>query len=225
MKKMLALSLSAAMLLGLALALGSCAGCFPMDTTGLLEAAPALIERSALLNEIYFGEGIPFDRSVTDYGAYYPAELDYLEEHGFGTVAELRALTAEVFSADYTELIAKTTLGGFAADGTTDYIYARYSSSQAENLRDENETILVHGESHYLTYPIGKSTYHYETVRLGAVGRSYAYVVLSVTTVTKEIPPAGEPAPETPTYTTATSDMEIRFIKEGDSWRIDGPTY
>ena len=153
MRKIFAILLLLAMLVPMTLS------CATLDTTGLLEAAPALIERAAMLNEVFYGEGIPFDRSVTDYGSYYPAEREFLEENGFSTVAELRAVTAEVFSAEYAALIAATSLSGFTAEGTTDYIYARYASSQAENLRDERETILVYGNSPYLTHPIGRSTY------------------------------------------------------------------
>ncbi len=199
--------------------------CATLDTTGLLEAAPSLILRSADFNEIFYGEGIPFDRSVTDYGSYYPAEPSFLEENGFGTVAELRAATEKVFSAEYAALIADTSLSGFPAAGSSGYVYARYASSQAENLRDERETILVHGESEYLTYPIGRSTYDMSTLRIDYVGADYAIVVLSVTTVTKEPPPEGGADPDAdPSYTTATADMEIKFVYE-NGWRIDSPTY
>ena len=220
MRKIFAILLLLAMLVPMTLS------CATLDTTGLLEAAPALIERAAMLNEVFYGEGIPFDRSVTDYGSYYPAEREFLEENGFSTVAELRAVTAEVFSAEYAALIAATSLSGFTAEGTTDYIYARYASSQAENLRDERETILVYGNSPYLTHPIGRSTYDMSTLRIDYVGTDYAIVVLSVTTVTKDLPPEGtEPDPDaTPTYTTKTADMEIKFVYE-NGWRIDSPTY
>ncbi len=226
MKKTLARSLAAALLLSLALALGSCAGgCFAMDATGLLDAAPALITRAATFNEIYYGAGIPFDETVTDYGSYYPADPAYLAAAGFSTVAELREATAEVFSEDYTTLIAETSLGGFAAEGTTGYVYARYASSQAENLRDENETILVYGKSSYLDYPIGTSAYDFTTMKITRRTRDYVAVTLSVTTVTRDLPPEGEEPPATPTYTTKTADMEIRFVKETAGWRIDSATY
>ena len=220
MRKLLAPLLSLLLLLPMTLS------CATLDTTGLLEAAPDLILRSATLNEVFFGEGIPFDRSVTEYGSYCPAELDFLEEHGFGTVAELRAATEKVFSEEYAALIAETSLSGFPAAGSTGYVYARYASSQAENLRDEQETILVYGESEYLTYPIGKSTYDMSTLRIDYVGADYAIVLLSVTTVTKDLPPEGEaPDPDAaPTYTTKTADMEIKFVYE-NGWRIDSPTY
>ncbi|MBQ8859294.1 MAG: hypothetical protein IJ012_05835, partial [Clostridia bacterium] len=104
MKKTLSLLLSV-LLLCSAL---SFAGCAKLDTTGLAEAAPDLIERSVLFNEIYFGDGIPYNENDTPaLGAFYYADPDYLAEHGFSTVEQLKTLTEEVFSEEYSATIFK----------------------------------------------------------------------------------------------------------------------
>ena len=212
MKKIVSLLLTAVTLLSVGL---SCASCAKLDTTGLLEDAPVLIARSATLNEIYYGTGIPYDENaVGATGNYYPADKAYLAEAGFSTVAALKALTAEVFSAAYCAILYQSAFEGFSAEGSG-YVYARYSSSQAENLRDEKETILVN--SKHTGTAIGQSTYDFSTLALGRVGKDYATVTLSVTTVYA-------PGEQMPDGLTTTDVMEIRFVYE-DGWRIDSPTY
>ena len=214
MKKVRNILLLSLLIISLSLSLSSCA---KLDTTGLLDAAPSLIERAARLNEIYFGEGIPYDKDSTPLGNYYEADRNYLREAGFSTVTQLKKLTTDVFSEEYSSILFDTNLSGFAVDGSG-YTYARYASSQAEALRDENETILVYvGEGIQNPYLLGKSTYDTSTLSLDKVGKDYAEVSLSVHTVYPvcEIYPEGH-------ETTIT--MTVRFVYE-DGWRIDSPTY
>ncbi|MBQ8350671.1 MAG: hypothetical protein IJY20_01330 [Clostridia bacterium] len=210
MKKFLSLLLLAAICLCVL------PGCASLDTTGLLEAAPDLIRRAAALNEIYYGAGIPYDQSGEPIGNYYPADKSYLAEQGFSTIAELKSKTAAVFSVSYCEAIYAATLSGFAAEGSG-YIIARYSSSQAENLRDENETILVSTTAENQLSHRVSITYDYAGVRLGEVGRNHAMVIIPTVTVFY----ADEDHPEN--YTVS-EDMAIKFVYE-DGWRIDSATY
>ena len=214
MKKIYSILLLSLLILSLSLSLSSCA---KLDTTGLLDAAPSLIERAALLNEIYFGEGIPYNKDATPLGNYYEADRNYLREAGFSTVTQLKKLTTDVFSEEYSNILFDTNLSGFAVDGSG-YTYARYASSQAEALRDEKETILVYvGEGIQNPYLLGKSTYDTTTLSLDKVGKDYAEVSLSVHTVYPicEIYPEGKEE---------TVIMTVRFVYE-DGWRIDSPTY
>ena len=217
MKKLLSLTLALVCLFA-AIPL---AGCAKIDTTGLLGEAPALIEKSALVNEIFFGDGIPYDENGTPQGNFYPADPAYLAEHSLKTTSDLRTLTESVFSQEYAAIILGSGIAGFPAD--VGYVYPRYASSQAENLRDENETILVSSTSEFLLNPIGKSTYHYETLELVATTRHYALLSLSVTTVS--LLPADERVEGQDNTVTATVTMEIKFVKENGAWRIDSPTY
>ncbi len=190
------------------------AGC-ALDTTGLLEAAPTLIEKSAFYNEIYFGQGIPWDALATPTGVYYPAQRGFLTAHGIETVAKLQAATALVFSEGYCRVIFQGAFSGFAAEGAVGAVYARYASSQSASSRDEKETILVSTNDWHLQNPIGETTYHYDTLRLGEVGGGYAYVHLTVTTVF---------GAEGDSPSTSQEEMKIKFVYE-NGWRIDSPTY
>lgn len=214
MKKTLSVLLLGAIFAASLLSLSSCA---KLDTTGLFEAAPDLIARSAVLNEIYYGEGIPYDKDSTPVGSYYEADGAYLTEAGFKTVEQLKNRTRVVFSAAYSEIIFGATLEGFAVEGSG-YTYARYTSSQPEAMRDEDETILVFvGEGVQNPYQIGKCTYDYTTLAISDVGRDYAEVTLSVHTVFP-------PDEDHPNGREETAPMTVRFVYE-DGWRIDSPTY
>ncbi len=190
------------------------AGCATIDTTGLLAAAEGLITESAELNEIFYGEGIPYIKDdVNAMGVYCPADPEYLDRAGFHTVAEMKEKTLTVFSTAYAEIIFSSSIEGFAAEGG--YIYARYASNQTENLRDENETVMVNSE--HTGTAIGVSTYDFSSMRITETKKDYATVTLSVTTVFSAEEEGGEPY-------TLTEDMNIRFVYE-NGWRIDSRTY
>jgi hypothetical protein len=204
------------LLLLLALCLCVMPGCAKQDTTGLLEAAPALIQKSAELNEIYYGKGIPYDGMGEPIGVYYPADPEYMDKQEFKTVDGLKKLTAKVFSEAYCQAIYASTLSGFAAEGSG-YIYARYSSNQPENLRDENEGILVSSTAENKLEHRASITYKYDQIRLGKVGRNYAIVIIP--TITEFYADDDHP-----TDYTVREDMEIKFVYES-GWRIDSATY
>ena len=212
MKKTLSLLLAALLLCGVILSFGACA---KLDTTGLAEAAPDLIARSVLFNEIYFGDGIPYNKNdAPAIGAFYYANPAYLAENGFSTVEQLKTLTKQVFSAEYSATIFQNALEGYAVEGTTDYSYARYSSNQALKLRDEKETILVNEDYDFFT--IGKTTYDYASLTLGEVTKDSAVMSINVSTVYA--------ATEKQDEFTTTDTLEITFVYE-NGWRIDSPTY
>lgn len=208
-------------ILAMLLVLAACAAlvCFPscatLDTTGLLDAAPDLIRRSLFFNDVYYGDGIPYDTEAGPViGHYYAADPAFLSEHGFRTLDELKARTAEVFSATYSGILFNA-VKGFAAEGEGgSYVYARYSSNQAEGQRDENETILVLDEPG--TFSVGVIEYDFSTIRLGDVTAEWAEVVIT----------AAVPNPSTPDHVepTVTEDVTVRFVYEG-GWKIDSPTY
>ena len=205
-----------ALFLALLLALPLLSSCARLNTDGLLTAAPDLIRRSAFFNDIYYGAGIPYNSLAEPaIGVYYYADPDFLSKHGFSTVDELKAMTQEVFSSAYCEDIFQYAFSGFAAEGG--YVYARYSSSQAVNLRDEEETILVSSTQEGMLNQVGSTAYHYDTLRIAEVGGDYAKVAITVTVTYL-------PDEEHPDGYTQEDELLIRFVYQ-DGWRIDSATY
>lgn len=211
MKKKLLYALSGLLLLSLILSFAYCAGCAPLDTTGLLEAAPDLISRSAEFNEIYYGEGIPYDAmSGAAIGVYYYADKTYLAEKGFSTVTELQEKTKEVFSEAYCRSLFAYAFEGVSSAG----LYSRYSSNQAEIDRNEKETILVSSTHEAI---LGATLYDFSTLAIEAVEHDYATVSLSATVTYL-------PSDEHPDGYSEDTVIRIRFIKE-NGWKIDSATY
>ena len=95
--------------------------------------------------------------------------------------------------------------------------YARYSSSQAVNLRDEEETILVSSAQEGMLNQVGSTAYHYDTLRIAEVGGDYAKVAITVTVTYL-------PDEEHPDGYTQEDELLIRFVYQ-DGWRIDSATY
>ena len=113
MKKILALSLTVILLFSM---LTVFSGCASAPTENLLAEAKALIERSAVFNEIYYGEGIPYQvLEGPAIGNYYYADPNFLEEHGFSTIEELKEKTAEVFTIGYCEELYVLGFSGFSS--------------------------------------------------------------------------------------------------------------
>jgi len=197
-------------------------GC-SVSTDGLLEEARVLIEKSAFFNEIYYGEGIPYlllDKPAI--GNYYRADPTFLDEHGFHTIGELKEKTAEVFSEGYCNELFALGFSGFS-DGSGGFTVARYCSNQAENLRDENETLLVFHEIEPTVR--GTTTYDFSTLKIVETGSDYAVLSLDAT--------VNYPATEEKEAYSETFSLDIRFVYERVTgcggydigWRIDTPTY
>ena len=219
MKRILTLTLTVVLILSLLAVFG---GCGSAPTENLLEEAKTLIERSAVFNEIYYGDGIPYLLlEGPAIGNYYYADPNFLEEHGFKTIGELKEKTAEVFSQGYCEELYTLGFSGFtSANG---FVNARYSSNQAENLRDENEKLLVYNGIEPTVK--GTATSDFSDICITEQGDFYAYVAL---TATVSYPATPEKEAYQETY-----NVEIRLVYERVTgcngydigWRIDTPTY
>ena len=73
------------------------------DEEVIKAVTPSLIEESLILNEIYWGEGIPYIPSTSS--VYCEANFIALSELGFYTIDELKEKTDKVFSKKYCEYI------------------------------------------------------------------------------------------------------------------------
>ncbi len=110
------------------LTLSSC-GKKPTDEE-IIEAAKPLVTASALINDIFYGDGIPYAVGNIGNGAgttgnYAPADPLYLEEIGVKSTADLRKMTSKVYSEGVCYIIFSTKLSS-VSDGTTYAGYAEY---------------------------------------------------------------------------------------------------
>ena len=206
MKKIILLLLSLTLILG---ALTSC-GDRRYDEAEVKAAAKKLIEESVMLNDIYWGDGLPYieDKNTSD-GVYYMALDSYHYGLGFKTVSELQSLTAKTFSKGYCQNINATLLSGIA-DGDKAIILSRYYQKLSSADGKTPEYIMVNSTWEKLLF--GEVKYDYESIKVTHSEDETVYVTINAT-VTLE------------NYEPQTRELRIALVEEADGWKIDSPTY
>ena len=164
-------------------------------------AAEELIKKSETLNEIFWGNGIPYvDDDSYSQGQYYPADPIYLAKHGFMTVDALIKEAEAVFSKAYTVSICTSILTSSAGDyGMTGY--TRYYQGE--------EVIMV-----YKKYkPLLTDLVEYDYSGISVIGSKGETVTVSI------------PIKVTRGELSQQRAIKINLIEEENGWRIDSPSY
>ena len=172
-------------------------------------AAEELIKKSEILNEIYWGKGIPYveDPNLSN-GAYYPADETYLKNIGIKTIDDLKTKTKEVFSSDMCEWVFESVLSSVGT-GTSVYL-SRYVQQYGGEDLNEPEYILVN-KNYRIMLP-DTVVYDYGSIRV--IGSSGDLVTVNIDcTVTNS---DGDNSKKT---------ISVDLIEESGGWRIATPTY
>lgn len=204
MRRLVALILAAASIFSLA----SCDRSY--DEGEVLSVARELIESAVVLNEIFYGEGIPYnDSESTANGAYREASSYYLQDLGAETLDDIKQMARRVFSEKYCEQIFSTVMQALT-DG--DYIIrmARYYQA-TDAVSGEPTYIMVYTQSEPLL--TDEMDYDYESLCCEGSRGERVYVKIDVTVKDSE---SGE-------YHKIS--RSIALIEEKDGWRIDSPSY
>lgn len=199
MKKIIAFVLFVAM----ALPLVSCSDKNrEYDRDEVIAAAKELIQKSEVLNEIYWGTGIGYDEDETrKNGFYYPASESELERLGVESIDSLKRKTLEVFTIGYAESIFSTALSSIGDEDTGILGYTRYFQY--------NDTVMVF--SKFTPYLTDEVTYLYDTVDVKEARAEVVYVTVSANIKRGDL--------------SQTREIEIGLIEQENGWRIDTPTY
>lgn len=207
MKKTLSLLVSATLVISLLFNLISCDRRY--DEEEVRAEARSLIEKSALFNEIYWGEGISYiENTSTSNGAYYEASLVSLDKYGFSTIEELKGMTEEVFSEEYCQIIFSTTLSSVSDSGELQF-YARYYQKYTDEYMTEPECIMVYSLAKALI--VGKTEYLFDTLEVIGSKGDLVFVKIKA-----KVSHDGK---------TQEQELKIGLIEQKDGWRLDTPTY
>ena len=195
----------------LAVPLCSCSQNRSYDEAEVLSEAERLIEESALWNEIFYGEGIPYEKNESlSNGYYYPADQAYLENAGFDTVEELERLLRKTYTAELSDIIVATKLEA-VSDNTGVQGYARYYQKYSSLDKDKSpECIMVYSRADVLLD--SEVEYDYSTLSVKESKGQTVFVELSATVTNKE----GKSQKRV---------IVVGLIEEEAGWRIDTPTY
>ncbi len=206
MKKILLLLLIVVISVG---ALASC-GDRKYDEAEVKASAKTLIESSAILNEIYWGDGIPYsDNKNTSDGVYYEAEFVYHHHLGFDTISELQAMTEKTFSKSYSQSIYSTLLQSIQ-DGDKAIILSRYYQKYSVIDGKTPESIMVN--STWKKIFLDDVTYDYDSIKVIGAEEEIVYVTINAT-----VSRVG--------YDPQVREIRIALVEEDEGWRIDSPTF
>ena len=172
-------------------------------------AAEKLIKQSEILNDIYYGKGIDYQKDEsTANGAYYQADILSLKKFGVQTINDIRKMTTECFTESYSNSIMSTMLSSIS-DESGIQIYSRYYQKY-NSLDDTEECIMVYKNANiFLT---DKVVYDYSSLRVSGVKREEVFVKINVKVTNGE-------------NKTQHKEVEIALLEESNGWRINSPTY
>ena len=199
-------TVSLLLLLTVLLSLVSCEKDREYNEDEVLAAARELIELSVPLNEIYYGEGLGYDKD-DDIGAYKRATAYSLMKYGLDTVDDLRKKTREVFSQSMSLSLFSMALDPIYS-GENIIGYRRYYQEYDE---DGNPTSIM-VKANYEHFGSGKIEYRDGISVKDVEGE---IIVLSVPiTLTRESD--GK---------TRDTVIEVRLIEEAEGWRLHSDTF
>ena len=179
------------------------------DAAEVEAAAVELLEKSKLLNYIYWGKGIPYvDNKNLSSGSYYPADENYLETIGITTIQQLKDRTEATFSDSMCKWIYSTVLSSVHSDTSVAGL-SRYEQVYGGEKNDQPEYIRVYTEADY--WLVDEVNYHPDVEALRSEGQVVYVLVLA--TVTN---PEGK---------VMNVNLEIGLVEEADGWRLNTPTY
>lgn len=206
MKKIISLLLVLSLSL---LSLISC-GDRKYDEAEVKAAARTLIADSVILNEIFWGSGIPYvdDQNTSD-GIYFEAYYAYHKNLGFETVDELMEMTGKVFSEKQCSLIESTILSSVTV-GDEVYSLARYY--QKVSALDNKTPVCIMVNTDCKNLLIGEAVYDLDSIEVIGSEKKTVYVTVDATVTYED-------------YEPQTRSIRVALVEEDAGWRIDSPTY
>jgi len=178
------------------------------DEDEVLSATKELLAKAEKLNYIYYGEGIKYYDSNDQNGYYRKANIAHLEELGFSNIDELKAITEETFSVEYSNLIYSTILSAVRDDFTV-VSAARYYQEYDEVTKLPTDIMV---NSAFSPMMRDRVEYNYDSMYVSGVKKEKVFVTVKATVTNTK----GD---------SQITDIVITLIEEENGWRIDNPTY
>ena len=174
------------------------------DEAAVMTATEELLEKSILVNEIFFGVGAPVDQSKLHLsnGNYKPVDLDYLSPIGAYNINGLKEAAKEVYTEELCNIIFSTWLESLRdSDGNV-----RYSARYNEMTVNNEKNMYVYTEA----VPLYENdvVYLYDTMRVKGADGEYIMVEIDVRVVTFD-------------GFSRTQKCEFILLEERDGFRLD----
>ena len=184
----------------------------------VVAATKELIQKSLILNEIYWGDGIRYEipeGENVEIKGYLPARQEHLDElsevYGIRDLATLKEKTREVFSETGYNWVVSSCLTNVT--GETGIIkYARYYQSTKNSETGAIDALMVYTEVQSIYENTQSVEYIYDDMHVTGVDGEVITVSLKVKTVGKN----GE---------SNTRPFTVQVIEEASGWRLHGASY
>lgn len=170
------------------------------DAAEVISEAKRLIGESAILNEVFWGEGLEYETEEGSNKVYFPATRAALSRLGVESVEDILEKTLSVFSREYSESIYMSVFTGKSGE-VGSAAYARY-------YQDEDKVMVY---SRYNRLLVDEVEYLYETLSVEGSKGDVVTVKINVK-VTRD-------------GNSQTREKVIGLIEEADGWKIDTPTF
>ena len=184
----------------------------------VVAAAEALIKKSLILNEIYWGAGIRYEipeDENEEIGKYRPADPEHIAElsetYGIKDLTTLQNKTREVFSQTGYNWIVSTCLTNVTGE-TGVVSYARYYQSKADATLGSTGDLMVYTEARNIYENTQSVEYIYDGMFVSDVEGQVITVSLKVKTTGKD-------------GTSTTRPFTVNLIEEEAGWRLHGASY
>ena len=187
------------------------------DEAEVVAAAQQLIEKSKILNEIYYGEGIKYTvpEKEEDLKAYMLADPEYLDwlyqTHGIKDIETLKEKTREVFSEAGSASMISAKLESITAENSMAGYVRYYMAKENADLGTE-AGLMVYTKAENYFENTASVEYIYDGMYVSAVKGEYLTVSLKVKTTGKD-------------GSTDTRDTTVKLIEEVSGYRLSGATY
>ena len=176
-------------------------------------AARELLEKSKLINDIFFYDGIPLDENQDGITmkSYQRADMTYLESKGIKCFEDLKSLTRGVFSESRSEYLFKIFLSGGTDEsftGIAHYI-PEYLVDEESGEKEEVGILVSKKRAEDSFVRIGERTeYDYDSIKVIASEGEKVKIQVKCTVTTVD----GK---------TQSGTEDMYLIEEEDGWRLD----
>ncbi len=176
----------------------SLVSCSSHSDEEIIEAAKTLIEKSYIINEIYYGKGLPTtDEDSLGFSSNY-AIVD--TSCGFASVEDIKKATAEVYASDYCEHLYVVAFEGLSTDDRESVSYARFMDDYTDKLTMLKEIKETGADLN--------RTYDFSTIVVEKCVRNIATIKIMSLVDGKE-----------------DKELTINLILEDGQWKLNTPTY
>jgi hypothetical protein len=167
-----------------------------------------LLEKVPTLNTVYYGRGIDYiSGSFTD-GVYMEASIFHLNSLGFTTVAELKAMTREVFTESYSSEIFSLKL-----EDSVDEQYLIQQARYYQKVDTDGVTpICIMVDTSAISIFDDRLTYLPDTIKVTGSHKKTVYATVDCIVLSED----GKEQ---------TVSVTVNMIEEKDGWRIDNPIF